>query len=93
MSTARLHAAVSIALATVVGVELALAYAPVPAGLARTLLLLFAAAGFCVVVAFHMHLRTEPRGLKLLFALPFVFPVGFAIALVLEAWLARGVTP
>lgn len=93
MSNARLHLAVSVALAALVGLELALAFAPVPRPLARAGLLALAAAGFAGVVAFHMHLRTEPRGLKLLFVLPFVFPVGFAVAIVLEAWLPRGLTP
>ena len=90
MSNARHHLVVSLVLAVLVGLELGLAYAPLPRAVARTALLVLAAAGFSAVVAFHMHLGTEPRGLKLLFVLPLAFPIGFGAAIVLEAWAQRG---
>jgi hypothetical protein len=93
MSNARLHLVVSIVLAALVGLELALSYAHLPRPLTLAGLLVLAAAGCCGVVAFHMHLGSEPRGLKLLFVLPFVFPIGFGAAIVLEAWAQRGLTP
>lgn len=89
MSSARAHVLVFVGLAALVGAELALAYAHVSRGLTLAVLLALAALGFSCVLAFHMQLRAEPRGIKLLFVLPMFFPVVFAAALVLEAW-ARG---
>lgn len=93
MSNARFHLIVALGLGALLSLELALHYAPVPPGLSRAALLVLAAVGFVAVVTFHMHLSHEPRGLKLLFALPFVFPLGFGAAIVLEAWLRRAVVP
>ncbi|MCU1279824.1 MAG: cytochrome c oxidase subunit [bacterium] len=66
--------------------------APRAHGAAVAALALAAAAGFAAVIAFAMNLRGEPRAVKVMFVLPFAFPVLFLVALVADA-LAGGIRP
>jgi cytochrome c oxidase subunit III len=51
-----------------------------------------AAAGFAAAIAFAMNLRSEPRAVKVMFVVPFAFPILFTVALVADA-LRRGIRP
>lgn len=66
--------------------------APRAHGVAVVALAVGAAAGFGALVAFAMNLRSEPRAVKVIFVLPFAFPVLFTVALVADA-LAKGIRP
>lgn len=92
MSPARAHLASFIVLAALVGAELALAHAHLARGPTLVALGALALVGFAGVVGLHMNLRAEPRALKLLFVLPLVYPVLFAVAVVAEAF-HRGLRP
>jgi hypothetical protein len=92
MPSVRAHVIAFFALAALVAAELALKRAQVSPSVTALLLGGLALANFAGVVAFHMNLRTAPRGLKLLFVVPLVFPALFAVALVADA-MAHGVRP
>jgi hypothetical protein len=92
MTAARAHLWATVALAALVGAELLVRLAHVSPTVTTLALGALALTNFAGVVAFHMRLRAEPRGTKLLFVLPLLLPLGFAVALVLEA-LGRGINP
>jgi cytochrome c oxidase subunit 3 len=66
--------------------------APRVHGLAVVALGFGAAAGFVALIAFAMNLRGEPRAVKVMFVLPFAFPIAFTVALVADA-LTKGIRP
>lgn len=92
MTSVRAHLIAFVALAALVGAELALKYAHVARAGTAVALGALALANFGGVVAFHMNLRREPRALRLLFVLPLVLPALFAVALVADA-AGHGVRP
>jgi hypothetical protein len=92
MAPARAHVIAFVALAALVAGELTLKRAHLSPALTALLLGALALANFGGVVAFHMNLRSAPRGLKLLFVVPLVFPAAFAVALVADA-MGHGIRP
>ena len=92
MSNVRAHVLAFLALAALVGAELALKYAHVARAATVLALGVLALANFAGVVAFHMNLRHERRPLRLLFVLPLALPALFAVTLVADA-IAHGVRP
>ena len=91
-SSARAHVFAAVALAALVAAALGLRAAHLARLPAQLALGALAAAGFGGVVAFHMDLRSEPRWVRILFAVPLAFAVLFAVSLVADAW-SRGLRP
>jgi heme/copper-type cytochrome/quinol oxidase subunit 3 len=66
--------------------------APRTHGVAVVALACGAAAGFVALIAFAMNLRGEARAVKVMFVLPFAFPILFTVALVADAMI-KGIRP
>jgi hypothetical protein len=92
MTAARAHVLAFVALAALVGAALALRFVHLPRAITVVGLGALAVACFAGVIAFQMNLRSESRAVKLIFLLPLVLPLFFAVAVVADA-IHPGVRP
>jgi cytochrome c oxidase subunit IV len=72
-------------LTVLTGIEVGLKYVPISRGMMIAGMIALALAKATLVALFYMHLKSETRSLKLVIAIPMLFPALYAVVLIVES--------
>jgi cytochrome c oxidase subunit 4 len=72
-------------LTVLTGIEVGLKYMPISRGMLIAGLISLALAKATLVALFYMHLKSETRSLKMVVAIPMMFPALYAVVLIVES--------
>ncbi len=72
-------------LTALTGIEVGLKYMPIARGMLIAGLITLAVGKATLVALFYMHLKSETRSLKMVIAIPMLFPALYAVVLIVES--------